>query len=203
MISGPFLRVCALALGLAVTLPGCSGKGAALPYNDSNVRGYIGLCDKVGKPIRQGRVGDVPFVWKAVSSSPAPPPFDGYKKTATLYAYVPKPGYPPESWIGEQITESTFYTNPAHPMVQASEADGPVLKNLITGATLWNGLVQLRLFWSVPGEGAHTATYPATDIQVKGDRWTVVRGGDVACNSGSASTSTPPPPQATPTGGGH
>jgi hypothetical protein len=202
MISAPFARVWALALGVAVVLTGCSGKPAALPYSDSSASGYIGLCDKAGKPIRQGRVHDVPFVWQAVSSSPALPPYDAYLRTATLYAYVPKPGYPPQDWIGEQITASTFYTNPAHPMVQASDGDGPVLKNLITGASLWEGLVQLRLFWSVPSEGAHTTTYPTTDIQVKGDRWTVVRGGDVACNSGSASTSTPPPPPATPRGTG-
>jgi hypothetical protein len=202
MTSAPFARVCVLVLGLALALAGCSAKAGALPYSDSNVRGSIGLCNKAGKPIRQGRLDDIPFVWQALSSSPALPPYDAYLRTATLYAFLPKKGYPPQDWLSQQLTNSTFYTNPAHPTAQASVDDGPVLKDLITGASLWDGLVQLRLFWAAPNQGDHTSTYPATDIQVKGDRWTVVRGGDVPCNSGSASLSTPPPPPATPRGTG-
>jgi hypothetical protein len=201
MISRRFVPVCAAALGLALALGGCSGKSAGLPYNDSHANGSIGLCNKAGKPIKQGNVADSPFVWLSVSSSPALRPFDAYGKTATLYAFVPKPGYPPEDWVGEQITASSFYTNAAHPMAVASQDDGAVLREFIrTSPPVWNGLIELRLYWTAPGETVHNMTYPATDIQVKGNRWTVVRGGDVPCDAGSASLSTPPPPQATPTG---
>jgi hypothetical protein len=198
MISHRLARLCAPVLGVALALVGCSGHGEAVPYKDTNANGVIGLCSKAGTPINHGKVSDGPFVWRSVSSSAAKPPYDAYRKTATLYAYVPKPGYPPQDWLGEQISAAAYYSNPAHPMVQATSSDGAALLDFVQGSPpSWNGLVELRIYLGVPGESIYNATYPATDIQVKGDTWTVVRGGEVACDSGSAVSSlvgTPPPP---------
>jgi len=203
MIARRFAWLCAPVLGVALglALTGCSGK--AVPYADPSANGVIGLCSKDGKPISQGKVTDVPFVWLSVSSSAAKPPYDAAGRTATLYAYTPRQGYPPQDWQGDQISASSSYSNPAHPSVQATSGDGAVLKDYIkSNPPTWNGLVQLRMYLDTPGESLYNATYPATDIQVKGDMWTAVRGGNVACNSGTAvssSVGTPPPPSPTPT----
>jgi hypothetical protein len=203
VIDHRFARLCAPFLTMALALVGCSGHGEAVPYKDTNANGVIGLCSKAGTPINHGKVNDSPFVWRSVSSSAAKPPYDAYGRTATLYAYVPKPGYPPQDWLGEQISAAAYYSNPAHPMVQATSSDGAALLDFVQGSPpSWNGLVELRIYLGVPGESIYNATYPATDIQVKGDTWTVVRGGDVACDSGSAVSSlvgTPPPPSPAPT----
>jgi hypothetical protein len=50
----------------------------------------------------------------------------------------------------------------------------------------WGGLLQLRIFLGAPDATSGSATYPATDIQVTGDTWRVVRGGSVPCSSGNA-----------------
>jgi hypothetical protein len=203
MIGRRFARLCAPALGVALglTLTACSGK--AVPYTDANANGVIGLCGKDGKPISQGKVSDVPFAWLSVSSSAAKHPYDAAGRTATLYAYAPRQGNPPQDWLGDQISAASYYSNPAHPMVQATSGDGAVLRDFIKGdPPTWNGLVELRIYLDAPGESLYNARYPATDIQVKGDTWTVVRGGNVACNSGTAVSSlvgTPPPPTPSPT----
>ena len=198
MIAYRFARLCAPVLTVVLALVGCSGRSEAVPYKDANANGVIGLCSKAGTPIDHGKVSDSPFVWRSVSSSPAKPPYDAYGRTATLYAFVPKRGYRPEDWLGEQISAAAFYSNPAHPMVQATSGDGAVLKDFVQASPpTYNGLVELRVYLGVPVEATYNATYPATDIQVKGDTWTVVRGGNVACDSGSAVSSlvgTPPPP---------
>jgi hypothetical protein len=172
-----------------------------MPYKDANANGSIGLCSKAGKAINQGKVGDAPFVWLSVASSGARAPYDAYGRTATLYAFAPKQGYPPEDWLGEQISASSYYSNPAHPMVQAAAEDGALLQQFIQDfPPKWNGLIELRIFLGVPGQPIFNRSYPATDIRVRGDTWTVVRGGAVPCDSGTASSSIPPPPPATPTG---
>ena len=73
-----------------------AGSGAGASKADQRAR--------AGQPISHGRVDDSPFAWRAVASTPAQPPYDGYGKTATLYAYVPHQGSPPEDWEGDQIT---------------------------------------------------------------------------------------------------
>lgn len=205
MIARRFARLCAPVLGVALglALTGCSGK--AVPYTDPSANGVIGLCSKDGKPISQGKVSDTPFVWLAVSSSAAKPPYEAAGRTATLYAYAPSQGSPPQDWLGDQISASSPYSNPAHPSVHATTSDGAVLKDFIKAdPPTWNGLVQLRIYLDAPGASLYNATYPATDIQVKGDTWTVVRGGNVACNSGAAvspQVGTPAPPSPIPTTG--
>ena len=184
MISRRFAKIGAALFGLALALSGCSALGeGSLPYTDSNAHGSIGLCNKDGKSINHGNLNDIPFVWRAVSSSPAPPPYNGNGRTATLFAFLPWQGHSPELWPGNQLTVSDNYSNPAHPMVQATASDGAQLKEFIQAfPPRLNGLIELRMYLGVPGEPTYKDTYPATDIQVKGDSWTVVRGGDVPCS---------------------
>lgn len=173
----------------------------AVPYSDRNARGYIGLCDGGGTAITRGNVNDHPVVWLSVSSSPVAAGYDGFGKTATLYAYQPVPGVDPGYWTGAQITAASYYTNSAHPMVAAT-SDAASLSDFIKNHPLkLNGLVQLRMFVGLPGEGIHNQTYPATDIQITGNTWTVARGGNAECDAGIALTAENggPPPTSTAT----
>src|SRR2546430_3471110 len=128
MIAPRFARLCAPLLTIALTLVRCSGHGGALPYKDASANGVIGLCSKAGTPIDHGKVSDSPFVWRSVSSSAAKPPYDAYGRTATLYAFVPKPRYPPEDWLGEHFSAPTDPSNPSHPMSAATHRHGADLK---------------------------------------------------------------------------
>lgn len=191
--------VCVTTLSLAPALN--RGKPAyTVPYTDSNAKGYIGLCDQNGKAVTSGNINDRPFVWLAVSSSPAAAGFTGFGQTGTLYAYLPRQGSPPGQWTGKQMTATSYYTNAAHPMVAATN-DAATLKDFMRSDPLvWDGLVQLRIYVGLPGEGIHNQSYPATDIRVSGNTWTVVRGGDAQCNAGFAvSANVGPPPQSTAT----
>ena len=79
------------------------------------------------------------------------------------------------------LTASSRYENPAHPKAQATDGDDRLADFLGLFPASWDGLVQLRLYLGAPGLQTLTQTYAATDIQVSGDSWKVVRGGSVPC----------------------
>lgn len=161
----------------------------SVPYSDPNATGVIGFCDAHGNAIDHGSISDQPFVWLAVSSSPTPREFNYPGKTATLYAFQPRQGEDPGIWSGEQLTAASYYTNGAHPMVEASSDAESIKQFLASYPATWDGLVQIRMFLGSPDNGIHTDTYPATDIRVQGDTWTVVHGGTVSCTAGYAISS--------------
>ncbi|HET6271063.1 MAG TPA: hypothetical protein VFE00_13425 [Arthrobacter sp.] len=200
-----FGRFIAALSGFGLLLSGCTAQGSnALPYSDGNAKGSIGLCDKAGQPVTHGNVKDSPFVWQAVSSAPAPPPYDGPGRTATLYAYQPRKGQQADLWPGYQMTASGNYADPAHPTAVAAADDGAQLKEFVHGfPPAWDGLVELRMYMGVPRQPLYRDSYPATDIRVEGDSWSVVRGGTVSCvSAGPTGQSSSPPaaPPAVPTG---
>lgn len=158
----------------------------SLPFSDRNAKGFIAFCDQQKKPVTSGSIYDQPFVWTAVSSTPAP---DGYKKgKAVLIAYQPREGVEPGLWSGRQLTASSTFTNPKHPMAQATYADDPLLYFTQSNPLKWDGLVQLRMYLSAPEIPVYKTQYPATTVRVTGDRWSVVSGGNVACNVGTATS---------------
>ena len=167
---------------------------ASVPYNDYAVTGSVGLCDPAGRPVTHGNVNDKPFVSRAVSSTPAVAPFDGRGRKATLLAYQPRPGANPNQWSGDTLTSSSSYTNPRHPMAQATVLDFRLKDFLREFAPMWHGLIQLRIYLGAPGQGTFSDSYPATDIRVTGDTWAVVHGANVVCTDGSATASEIVPP---------
>jgi hypothetical protein len=178
--------------GLAVALayPVNAAAGDSLPFTDPNAVGFISLCDHNGQSITSGKLTDFPFVWTAVSSTPAPL---GYEKgKATLYAFQPRQEVDPGEWSGLQLSGSSTYTNPAHPVVQETYGDLPL--DAFTGSypPQWSGLVQLRIYYTGINLEQHAAPYPATVLRVKGDRWTLVTGGTVPCNSGHGTSNEGP-----------
>lgn len=159
---------------------------ADVPYVDPGVTGSIGLCDVSGRPVLAGKVSDKPFVWLAVGSTRVPAPYDATGRTAFLAAYQPRQGVDPAAWSGFQLATASRYTNPAHPMSQATPLSSPLQDFLGRYPAQWNGLVQLRLLVGGSGRSPRTASYDATDLRVTGDTWRVVRGTPVACGTGKA-----------------
>jgi hypothetical protein len=169
------LFVAALATAVA---PGSPAHAAdPVPYQDAHAVGFITLYNKAGSPIKGGSLKDHPFVWKAVGSKAAPKPWDGTGRKATLYAYQPREGVLPELWNGDKLTGTSDYADPAHPTALATTADFSLQDIVDEFPPSWNGLLQLRLVLSVPGQSALTTNYASTDVKVSGGTWTVVGGG--------------------------
>lgn len=174
----------AALMALSVGRPAISAESP--PFKDADANGYVGFCDKNKRQVSSGSIYDQPFIWTAVSSAPAP---EGYKKgKAVLIAFQPREGVEPGLWSGRQLTASSTFTNPAHPMSQATNADDPLLFFTQGFPPKWDGLVQLRMYFSARDMGLHKIPYPATIIRVTGDRWSVVSGGKVDCKAGTATS---------------
>jgi len=159
-----------------------------LPFNDTNINGSITFCDRSNKPVTSGKLTDIPFVWKAVSSVAAPKAWTGPFGKATLIAFQPRENIDPLQWSGKQMTASAHYSNPAFPMAQATNAD-PALVDFTAIAPLWQGLVEVRMYFSNPDVQVHAAPYPATVIRVAGDSWSAVTPGTASCDVGTAVSS--------------
>lgn len=177
--------ILALILGVAFS-PAVDASAYTVPFKDPNVRGFIGLCDRAGNPMKSGSLQDVPFVWTAVSSTSAPAGYEHGK--ATLYAMQPRQQADPSQWWGRQITSSSSFTNPAHPIVQSTNVDSPLLWFVQAYPSQWDGLVQLRIYYSGINLPVEYSTYPATVLRVSGNTWSVVSGGAVACNVGKGTS---------------
>jgi hypothetical protein len=154
---------------------------------DTNALGQIGFCDQQGQPVTEGSVDAHPFVWRAVGTSAAPAPWNKAGKTATLYAYQPRPATAPGLWSGQELTASARYSNAAHPMAAATPADLSFSDFVDTFPPLVQGLYQLRLVLGAPDTPQRVRPYDATTIQVTGSTWHVVgTPASVACNSGTS-----------------
>ena len=165
-----------------------SGAGATdqLPYADGAVTGSIGLCDVQGHNVTSGKITDKPFVWLAVGTTAAPPSYAAPGRTAFLTAFQPRQGVAPGDWSGTLLTAASRYTNPEHPMSQATPISSTLTDFLGRYPPQWNGLVQLRLLLGGSNRSPRTDTYDATDLRVTGDTWRVVRGGTGPCRAGAA-----------------
>ena len=157
----------------------------SIPFTDPNAQGTLSLCDKNGHAVTSGKITDVPFVWRVVSSSPAPKGYVSKFGKATLIVFQPRQNVNPLEWSGKQFTSSTWYTNPDHPMAQATYGDPPLI-DLVSIAPLWQGTLQLRLIYSNVNTVPHTHPYPAAVIHVTGNTWTLLTPNVTACNVGSA-----------------
>jgi hypothetical protein len=160
----------------------------AVPWTDTSVTGFIGLCNSAGQPVDQGSLATAPFVSRAVSSVAAPSPYGEAGRTATLYAFQPRQDTAPGQWSGDMLTASTRYSNPAHPTAQATGGDLSLAGFVSEFPPTWGGLIQLRLYLGAPGQPAQTLSYAATTIKVTGSTWTVVSGGNTSCTTGNATS---------------
>ena len=181
------VAVFTVTLGLA----GPAMAAKPLPYTDFSAQGSVGLCDQAGKPVTSGKITDKPFVWFAVSGMKAPEGYGGDGRKATLFIYQPRPNTYPTQWSADQMTSSSPYSNPDFPMAAASAADFSLADYIHEFPPMWDGLLQLRIYFGAPNKPTATDPYPATDIVVTGSTWHVVRGASVACTKGTAQPNEP------------
>ncbi|MDQ1733075.1 MAG: hypothetical protein QOK10_3234 [Pseudonocardiales bacterium] len=184
-----FLAVVLATLTVALVLPTHVAIAETVPYTDPAVSGAVGLCNKAGQPITGGSINDRPFVWRAVSSSQAPPSYQGTGRKASLLIYQPRPNVSADKWSGDQMTATSDYTNVHYPMSQATDADFTLAEYLNEFKPMVDGLLQLRLYFGIPGQSTWTQSYPATDIQVTGTTWHVVHGANLPCTQGTSHSS--------------
>ncbi len=175
-----------LALMVLVVSAGAAFATPRAPFSDPSALGYIGLCDQAGRQITTGSIYSTPFAWRAVSSEPAPVPYNDDWRTAILLAYQPREGLTSGEWSGDALTASSRYTNAAHPMVAATGGDDSLEDFIQEFAPVWDGYFELRIYLGTQNAQVYSIHYPALAIQVKGDTWRAVGGGPVNCHSGTA-----------------
>jgi hypothetical protein len=186
--SARFAATAAVAVSFAACSSAAAGPSVATraPFSDPNAVGYIGLCSSSGGQITSGSISSSPFAWRAVSSAAAHGPYDNSYRTATLLAYQPQQGLTPGEWSGSELTASSRYSNPAHPMAEATPGDGSLQDFMADFPPRWDGFLQLRIYLSTADAQPYSLRYPALDIQVIGNTWYAVGGGTVNCNAGTA-----------------
>jgi len=172
-----------LALGAS---SGLAGAATTAPFTDPNAVGSIGLCNQAGQQVTSGSTTEAPFAWLAVSTTPAPAPYNNASRTAVLLAYQPQSGLPPGEWSGAELTASSRYTNPDVPMAAATSGDDSLADFMSNYHPRWDGFLQLRMYLGTADAAQYSLHYPSLDIQVQGDTWTTVGGGAVDCKAGSA-----------------
>lgn len=155
------------------------------PYQDPSAIGSMTLCDKDLQPVTEGLLKDRPFVWRAVSDTPAPSPYDNKTRRALLYYFQPRENVDPGEWSSEILTAASTYSDPQYPIAQATPIDFPLLSAATNFPPQWEGFVQLRMYFTADGL-SQSSDYVAADIRIEGDNWTLVRGGDAPCDAGKA-----------------
>jgi hypothetical protein len=180
------LGVAAVAAVAFVATVGPAAAAPRVPYTDPSAAGYLGICNRQGQQITSGSITSVPFAWEVVSSAAAPSAVSGSGRTATLYAYQPIEGEGAGDWSGEQITGTSQYSDPAHPMAVSTTRDFALSQFLAVFPPKWDGFIELRLFLDAPGTQPEVLSYPALSLQISGDTWQAVGGGSVDCTGGRA-----------------
>lgn len=164
-----------------------AGSGS-VPFTDPGALGYIGLCDLAGHNVTSGSVDSVPFVWKAVSSIEPPKAYRGNGENTVLQIYQPRPDTQPAYYSGDQLTGATLYKSVGPPAAMATYKDLSLRTIIKEFPPKVDGLYELRMSFGKVDYATYTQTYPATVIQVVGNRWHVVRGGLVDCNKAKAAS---------------
>jgi hypothetical protein len=141
----------------------------------------VTLCGRDGKPVTSGSLLTAPFVWSAISSTAAP---DGYTR-AYLLVFQPIQYVDPSNWSGYQLTGPAIYSKAAHPVAQATNADEPLFYADNSYPPRWDGLYEIRMYFSAPTKPPENSIYPMAVIRVSGRNWTLVSGGTTPCNAGS------------------
>jgi hypothetical protein len=189
LLSTGFAIAAALLASVTVALPTyASGSGrSAVPFSDPQQSGLITLCNKHGEMVSSGSTLSVPFVWKAVSSAPAPVV---YRKRGleTLLAYQPIRYVAPGDWSGEQLTGATRFTNGLHPAAAAVPTDSPLVSFTGGFPPHWDGLVQLRMYLTGPNMPEYATKYPTAVIRVSGTHWTLLEGNQAPCSAGGGTS---------------
>jgi uncharacterized membrane protein YgcG len=175
------LTVVAMSIGT----PLAAASGSAVPFKDTNIRGTLTFCNRSDQPITSGSLDTAPFAWKTVSSVPPPAGYRGKDARATLNAFQPIQFVDPGDWTGGQLTGSSSFTNVNHPSDQATNVDAALLGFTQAYPLHWDGLVEIRMFYSAFNKPPTTTFYPAAILKVTGGNWTQLTGGGGSCTGSS------------------
>lgn len=157
-----------------------------LPYTDPDQVGWLTLCGVNLKPVTEGNINTKPFVWRVVSNVPALKIYFSHGARAVLYAYQPREQTPAGAWSGTIMATPSAFSNRAHPMAQFTPIDQPLSYMTKAFPPLLDHLIELRLYMGAPGMEEDVNDYAAADIQVIGNTWRLVAGGNASCTSGKA-----------------
>lgn len=160
---------------------------ASLPFSDRNATASLGFCDMTGHEVKSGSIAAAPFAWYAMSTAAVPAGYD--KGKATLYAFQPIKNVDPGNWSGQQLTASSTFTNPNHPVAAGTVIDTALQDFDSAFPSKIDNLVQLRMYFNSPIKGQYRDTYPAAVVRVSGPTWTLVQGGGVPCTAGKGTSS--------------
>jgi hypothetical protein len=165
----------------AASVTSAAGK---VPFNDPGIDGWLTFCNRSDKPVTSGSLYTTPFAWKIIASAKPPAGYGGPTGRATLYAFQPIQYVDPGDWSGGQLTAASGFTNPDHPVVQATNLDQPLIG--FTGAypAHWQGLVEIRMLFTAVDKAQLQIPYPAAILRVSGTKWTLVEGGGGSCSQG-------------------
>lgn len=183
-----FLPVVAATMTLVwnVPLAPIASATTSAPYTDPDAQGYIGLCNQQGVQVTSGNVDAKPFASRAVSTKAAVAPYSSSFGTATLYGFLPMQELSPGDWSGQQLTATSHYSNPSHPMAEATAADESLSTLIAAYPPEWDGFYELRIYLGAANEAPYEAKYPVLNLQVKGHNWYAIGGGAVDCHAGTA-----------------
>jgi hypothetical protein len=177
-----------VAATFAVASPLAVAGTGSVPFTDSEADGYVGLCDLAGNNVTSGSVDSTPFAWKAVSSVAQPSGYRGNGMNTNLTVYQARKGILPQEWSGDELTGASVFKNAKYPTAVATYKDLSLRTILREYPPQWNGLYELRMSFGRLNYGDYSGGYPATVIQVTGDRWHVVQGGIVNCGAAKAAS---------------
>jgi hypothetical protein len=179
----------ATAVGLAVAAaPAAAFAGstssAKIPFTDPNAKGSLTFCNRNDQPITSGSLYTRPFAWKTVASTTAPKAYRLSLGRVSLFAFQPIQYIDPGSWVGDDIIGASSYSNYRHPVDQATDDDLSLLGFVNSYPPHWDGLVQMRLFYSGVNLPEYSTTYPTAILKITGSTWTMVQGGGGSCTGG-------------------
>ncbi|MEO9238199.1 MAG: hypothetical protein ABI418_08915, partial [Jatrophihabitantaceae bacterium] len=80
------------------------------------------------------------------------------------------------------LTGASIYADPSHPLVAGTNID-PSLQDFVTSfPAKWDGLVELRMFYTAPNKVVYRRSYPAAVLRVQAGKWTVVQAANLTCD---------------------
>lgn len=179
---GRLLMTVAVVAAVLMTPTAAHASANAVPFIDPYAQGSLTLCDRDHQPITSGQVTTQPFVWSAVSSMPAPPRYT----RAYLLVYQPIQYVDPSNWTGYQLNDDAIFSNRAHPIAQSTNADNPLLWPDQSMPPRWDGLYELRMYFTGVNIPAQSSPYPAAVIRVSGGSWTLLTKATTPCTVGTA-----------------
>jgi hypothetical protein len=183
------VTVAALTIGaMSAAAPFAAASSQPVPFKDPNIDGWLTFCNRSGQPITSGNLYTAPFAWKAIASTPAPSGYRGSTARATLDAFQPIQYVDPADWSGSELTGSSSFTDPNHPVAQATNADLPLLGFVQAYPPRWDSLEEIRMLWSGINKAQLQTPYAAAIVRITGNTWTLVEGGGGSCSQGQGAS---------------